>query len=376
MDKVAIIGTAQWASAQPTSHAFYELATIVAEQALHNAGIDRGAVDAWFMGEYDLSVGRTASHMYTVPAAGGFYQDEIRIHDDGLFAAVQAFLGILSGEYEVVLVVSTGVASETCQDRLSTYSLDPFFVRPLGLTEAIANAMQAHSYRIRHNITNIEGAQRVVKSRTQAQLNANASVWAPITVSEVLNAPYAVYPLRSPEFAPYCDGACAVVMASEPVARRLGRPPIWIRGIGWANDTYHLGDKDLAHLPALEKAAEMAYHMADITDPPRQVDVAELYDVTVYHEIMASEALGLFEKGAMHQWLQEPLSTPGPAINPSGGLIGGRPAAAAGLIRLAESVGQVMGRAGRHQVDGARTAMAQSMSGWGNQRAAVMIVGR
>jgi acetyl-CoA C-acetyltransferase len=378
LKKVAIIGTAQTTCTNVKNEIFYDLTSEAASLALADAGLERRDLDNIVLGEYDLAIGRTASHMYTVPAAGGFYRDEMRINDDGLFAAIQAYLGILSGEYDITLVLSTGISSEAPQETVSNLGLDPFFHRPLGLTESMANALQVLCYRQRYGITALQGAGVVVKNRRSALENPRAHLRTALTTDDVFHSPYTVYPLKEAECAPRSDGACAVVMAAEPVARRLCRYPVWITGAGWCNDTYYLGDKDLARLTALEKAAAQAYRQAGITAAFDGIDVAEVYDVTAYHELMIYEALGfcgpgeggkLLDTGATQRHGRLP-------VNPSGGVLAARPLSATGLVRLSEAVLQLTDRASGRQVGEAGTALVQSMTGWGNQRAAVMILQR
>ena len=50
-------------------------------------------------------------------------------------------------------------------------------------------------------------------------------------------------------------------------------------------------------------------------------------------------------------------------INPSGGVLSTNPIGASGMIRFAEAAQQVRGRAGEHQVDGARTAVGHAYGG-------------
>ncbi|MCL5289858.1 MAG: hypothetical protein M1489_02310 [Firmicutes bacterium] len=141
MNKVAIIGVGQTTSEMVKREIFYDVTAEASRLALEDAGLERRDVDNVVLGEYDLAIGRTASHMYTIPAVGGFYRDEIRVNDDGLFAVVQAYLGIASGEYDITLVASTGISSEAPQEKVTNLQLDPFFHRPMGLFDQMANAI-------------------------------------------------------------------------------------------------------------------------------------------------------------------------------------------------------------------------------------------
>lgn len=60
-------------------------------------------------------------------------------------------------------------------------------------------------------------------------------------------------------------------------------------------------------------------------------------------------------------------------MNPSGGVLCSNPIGASGLLRFAEAAMQVMGRAGEHQVDGARTAVGHAYGG-GSQFFAMWVV--
>ena len=50
-------------------------------------------------------------------------------------------------------------------------------------------------------------------------------------------------------------------------------------------------------------------------------------------------------------------------VNPSGGVLSSNPIGASGLLRFAEAAMQVTGKAGEHQVPGARTALGHAYGG-------------
>jgi acetyl-CoA C-acetyltransferase len=376
--RVGIIGVGQIRSEAAKRDVFSDQTTRIAKAALRDAALEIGDMDRIVLGEYDLVAGRTAEHMYTTPAAGGFLKDEIRINDDGLFALVQAYLGILTGHCEMALVISTGIASEGPQELITNMRLSPFHHRPLGLHEKLALAMQAHQYRERHGITELQSAAVAVKNRKNALGNAHAHLRREVTEERVLASPFDCWPVRKLERAPWSDGGCAVILAGEPVARRYCPEPVWIAGVGWSNETYYLEDKDLSQLAAVRSAGAMAYRMAGIRAPLEELDVAELYDVTTYHELMACEALDFCPPGGGGRLAAEGVTALNGAlpVNPSGGVLSANPLSASGLARLAECVLQLRGRAGGHQIPSAGTGLAQSISGYGAQRACVVIVRR
>jgi acetyl-CoA C-acetyltransferase len=101
---------------------------------------------------------------------------------------------------------------------------------------------------------------------------------------------------------------------------------------------------------------------------PGDLDVVEVHDCFTIAEIMAIEALGLFEPGKGARAAQDGLTAIGGRIpvNTSGGLKSkGHPVGATGVAQVAEIVTQLRGEAGERQVRGAKTGLAQNMGGSG-----------
>jgi len=152
-----------------------------------------------------------------------------------------------------------------------------------------------------------------------------------------------------------------------------------IRGIGTCYDAHYLGDRDLAGVFALERAAAQAYRMAGIKNPRRQIDVAEVGDDFSYQELLWMEGLGLCDRGEAARMLEAGATEIGGKlpVNPSGGLLGGVPINVYGLNRVAEAALQVMGKAGEHQVKkDVRIAVAQGHSGFCGQHQCVVVLGK
>jgi acetyl-CoA C-acetyltransferase len=117
--------------------------------------------------------------------------------------------------------------------------------------------------------------------------------------------------------------------------------------------------------------------MAGITDPASEIDVAEVYDAFTYQELMWIEAMGLCDPGTAGRLLERGqffIDSRLP-VNPSGGLLGGHPVIAAGLIRIAEIVKQLRQEAGAYQVANARTGVAQGVNGLCGQSNCVWVLG-
>jgi acetyl-CoA C-acetyltransferase len=165
------------------------------------------------------------------------------------------------------------------------------------------------------------------------------------------------------------DGAAALVLTTVEHARELAgdRPVVKISGSGLATDTITLANRaDLTELKAVRKAADRAYAMAGKS--PEELDVVEVHDCFTIAEIMATEAIGLFEPGKGASAVEDGLTAIGGTIpvNTSGGLKSkGHPVGATGVAQVAEITTQLRGEAGERQVASAATGLAQNMGGSG-----------
>jgi acetyl-CoA C-acetyltransferase len=172
-------------------------------------------------------------------------------------------------------------------------------------------------------------------------------------------------------------GAVAMVLAGADFIAERGLPrPAWVRGMGWATEAAFLGDRDLAAAPALVEAARQAYQEAGVTDPTA-FDVVEVTDATPYAELIAYDALGLAPRARIAErmaegWFQRGGRLP---VNLSGGVITFNPVFCTGMIRIAEIANQVRGRAGRHQLEGARLGLAHAGSGFAMQYQSAIVLG-
>ena len=151
--------------------------------------------------------------------------------------------------------------------------------------------------------------------------------------------------------------ACALIVEKQG--------PVKIAGIGGATDTLPVAARgSLSSSMAMRLAGERALKMAKIS--PSSIQVAELHDAFTPFEAMASEDLGLVERG---QGLTAAMNGETDfggrvVINASGGLKArGHPVGASGLAQVCELFFQLTKQAGSLQVDGARRALAASVGG-------------
>ncbi len=380
-DKVAIIGVAQSKYVGSSGDALSDIIFEVCARALEDARLKINDIESVTLAAHDMVDGRAITSMLTAPPAGAYKKDEIRVADDGAFAVALACLRILSGDFSNSLVVSWSKCSECANDtmhKVANLSYDPFFYRPFALNDVTSYAIQAQRYMYKYNIAEAQAAQVVAKNRANGLKNELAHLQSRVTVEEVTKSKPVSYPLKMLDLPPWSDGACALVLASDDIAKKAKGPCAWVSGFGWASDTYYSGDKDLAELESLSLAANQAYKMAGVSNPSKDIDVAEIHDITSFHELMEYEALGFCPQGKGGKYLESGATAVGGDIpvNPSGGCLSSNPYTAVGLIRVAEAALQVMGHAGNHQIPGAKTALAHGISGLCAQSNCVIILSK
>jgi acetyl-CoA C-acetyltransferase len=349
----------------------------VTSQALKDAGLEQSDIDTVIMAESDQVDGRVIGAMAMALPAHAYGKDEIRVEDDGASALALAYMRCLSGHFDIAVIVSWSMCSQTDLDVLTGYAFDPFYHRPFGLNWKTAHGIQAMDYTRKYGITEEQAAKVTVKNRANALSNENAHLRQKVSMEEVLTSSYVSIPLRKLNLPPYSDGACAIVVATEEKAKKSGCPVAWINGVGWSNSTYYMGDRELWRISSLTQAAKKAYSMAGINEPFREIDVAELYDVTSYHELMEYEALGFCGEGEAGRLIDSGATAVGGElpVNPSGGMLSSNPYIAVGLFRIAEAALQVTNQAGSRQVPKAKMALAHGMSGICGQSNTVVILG-
>jgi acetyl-CoA acetyltransferase len=245
---------------------------------------------------------------------------ESHVEMDGAWALYEAWVKLQLGEIDSALVFGYGKSSSGLLRRIMTLQLDPFNVAPLWPDSISIAALQARALLEGTDHTEAEMASVVARSRHDALNNPDAQLSGSPTVEELLAEPMFADPLRMHDCPPVTDGASAVVLAADDLAREVCSRPAWIRGIDHRIDAHGLGMRDLTRSTSAALAAEKAGVGAD------KIDVAEVHAPFSHQELILTEAMGL---------------GPDISINPSGGALCANPMMAAGLIRFGEAARRI-----------------------------------
>lgn len=378
MDRVAIVGVAQtkYQRDNPASHA--ELSYEVTRDALEDAGMTLEDVDNTVTVCNDFWDGRTIASMAITEATGSHRVPTTNVEGDGTYGALMGLMRILSGHHRVTLVVAQSKVSEGIPSVITNAMFDPLYERVLGLDAINSSALQMRQYMSKYGVTEEQCARVSVKNHRNAKNNPYAQLPLEISVEDVLCSRVLADPIKLLDASPVSDGACAIVLADESLAKKTGKRAVWIEGVGHCADAYHLGDRDLAESPALEAAAKRAYAMAGVTDPMKDIDVAELYDAFSYMELMWMEGLGFCPQGEAGTMIDKGVTEMNGKlpVNPSGGVLSAHAVQVAGLARIAEAVLQLRGEAGARQVGRAKRALAHGIEGACGQGHCVFVLGK
>jgi acetyl-CoA C-acetyltransferase/acetyl-CoA acyltransferase len=337
-------------------------------------GLDRGRVGEAFLGTLGFSGWQLGNASAVLAEEARIpYVPVTRVENacsSASFALRAAALAIESGARDVALAVGLEKMTDTTSSRRRYWlgvSGDTEWERLAGLTFAGVYALIASRHRVEFGTPPEALAEVAVKNHRNGALNPNAQFHRRITREDVFAAPRVADPLGLLDCCPVSDGAAAVLLAGEEVARTLTDTPVWIAGHGAGSDALALQEREsLTSLGATRRACAEAFRGASF--PRSKLAFAEVHDCFTIAELVALEDLGIAERGKAAEMTLAGETRIGGRIpvNPSGGLKAkGHPIGATGAAQAYEAFVQLRGQAGERQVKGAERALAHNVGGSG-----------
>jgi acetyl-CoA C-acetyltransferase len=339
-------------------------------------------IDAVVVGKApDFFEGVMMPELFMVDALGATGKPLIRVHTAGSVGGstgVVAASLVQSGKYRRVLAVAWEKQSES--NAMWALSIPVPFTKPVGAGAGGYFAPHIRAYIRRSGAPSHIGAMVAVKDRLNGARNPLAHLHQPdITLEKVLDSQMLWDPIRFDETCPSSDGAAALVIGDEQSADKRvaeGNPVAWIHATSLRTEPISFSGRDQVNPQAGRDAAAALWKAAGITSPIDEIDVAEIYVPFSWFEPMWLENLGFTPEGEGWKLTEAGETAIGGRlpVNPSGGVLSSNPIGASGLIRFAEAAIQVMGKAGDHQVPGARKALGHAYGG-GSQYYSMWVVG-
>jgi acetyl-CoA C-acetyltransferase len=360
-ERVAIISTAQtelrsaWKNAQ-----HIDLISAVVADVFKGVGLTLDDVDFIIDSGSDVLDGRSISNCGFLGAMGAHHKEESRVEEDGLWAAHYGVTKIAAGAANIGLIIAYSKPSESSVDAYYASQVEPFYQRPVGFNQKAASGIQAQRYLAASDVKEDSLAEIVAARWAAARSFGGVPMDRSPNADEVLKAPMAARPLTETMLSRPVDGAVAMLIASETVAKRLSSSPVWVTGMGHAADTHAFPARNAGVLEACGTAAGVAKKRAGWNR--QQVDLAEVSASSVITELMVLEALELAKPNQGSR-----IAIDGSvAVNASGGALPADPIMATGLVRLAHAVRQ-LSDPGDYKLNSPTTALVHGAGGVGMQ---------
>ncbi len=296
----------------------------------------------------------------------------------GLAAVYAGAAAVKSGMAQAVLVVGVEKMSDgTLEEAISLATMEERqeYVGSLGLSQLAEAALLYKEYLRRYRVAAEDVAYFTVLSHENSSTAQHAQYQFKLSLENVLNSPYVAEPLHRLETTAPADGAAAIVILSDDLAKKVDAPKCLLTGLGSANDLVLPFDReDPLEMRSVADAGNHALKMAGLerTD----IDFVELHESYSIMSPLSLEALGFVDRGEaclMAKKGKFSLSGELP-INTFGGLKGrGHPVGASGVYGVVEAFMQLTGDASKNQLDRADAGLVESIAGLGSYAAVAVL---
>lgn len=356
-------------------HTLEEMIIQVARGAIADAGISSNEVDAMWLGHFNsgmVSDGFPAS--LVIQADEGLrWKPATRVENacaSGSAAIYSAINAIKAGEAEIALVVGAEkMTNNSTKDVATALGGASYQKEEAGLSFPQIFAQFAQAYFAEFGDHSSTLAHIAAKNHANGAKNPLAHMRKDVgfdfcnTVSE--KNPMVAEPLRVTDCSLISDGAAAIVIASDDVAKRYDRA-IRFRSTAHVQDVLPLSRRKLTDFEGPARAFASAFDQAGIS--VNDLDFAEIHDCFTIAELLVYEAMGLAPTGAGASVLEQGIVYPDGdlPINLSGGLKSkGHPVGATGVSMHVMTAMQLMGEAGDLQKANAELGCVFNMGGSG-----------
>jgi len=357
-DRVAIIGVGCTPFGEHFDKSVDDLIVDVVTETLASTNLHFEDIDAYWMGTYTSGIsGLTLSRPLRLEG-----KPVTRVENmcaTGSDAFRNAAYAVASGAVDVAMAVG----AEKLKDNGYSGLISP---RPqddgtrFGTSAPASFSLLAPAYQSRHDVPpeKFRAAMTHVawKNHANGVHNPRAQFRKSISKEAIEKSPKVAGSLGVLDCSGVADGAAAVIVVRAEDAHKYTEKPLYVKALaldsgaaaGPTDATY-----DYTTLPEVRRSAAEAYRQAGITDPRRELALAEVHDCFTPTEILLMEDLGFAEEGtACDEVLKGSFDHDGDLpVNPDGGLKSfGHPVGASGLRMLYECWLQLRGEAGDRQI--------------------------
>src|SRR5437868_3231444 len=325
-----------------------------AQETFASAGVEKADVDAYWLG---TAMSGNSGIALARP---------LKLHDKpvthvenfcatGSEALRGAAYAVAAGGYDMAMAIGVEKVKDGGYQGLSGAGKAPTDGTGRSLTAAAMFSLVAPAYAKKYGVDETELkdvlARIAWKNHFNGARNTRAQFRREVAQDVICNMPPVAGPLGVYDCAGVADGAAAAIVVRAEDAHRYTDRPLYVKALSLVAGTGSGvidPEYDFTHFPEVERCAADAYQQAGITDPRRQLAMAEVHDCFTPTELVLMEDLGFAERGtAWKEVLAGTFDLGGELpVNPDGGLKSfGHPIGASGLRMMFEAWLQLRGEA-------------------------------
>jgi len=371
-DKVAIVGMGCIKFGELWDKSLDDMMVEASYEALESAGVTPDDIEAYWFGTCNSGYcGITLSVPLKIQN-----KPVTRVENfcaTGSDAFRNACYAVASGAYDMVMAIGAEKLKDTGYSGLVlNYPADDG--TRTNYSAPAAFSLLAPAYFKKYGLDPEQGKEVLAriawKNHKNGALNPKAQFRQEVPMEKILKSPIVAAPLGIMDCSGVADGAAAAIIVRAEDAYKYSRMPIYVKGLSIACGPGHGAmhqDYDFTTVRETVSAARDAYRQAGITDPRKQISLAEVHDCFTPTELVLYEDLGFSQRGkGWEDVLSGVFDLNGELpVNPDGGLKSfGHPIGASGLRMLYECWLQFRGEAGLRQIKDPKLGLTHNMGGF------------
>ncbi len=393
-DKVAIVGMGCTRFGENWGKSFDDMVIEAVYEAYEDAGVEPSDIQAVWIGSYWSNLPAPSQPLATTLKLD--YKPVTRLENMCATASDSfrnAAYAVASGACDIALAIGAEKLKDSGYSGLPTddiamglVSTAPNTFRSRNFTAPGHFAMMATSYFNKYGLTAEEGrtllAKIMVKNHHNGTMSPKAHFRREISVEQVLKAPVIAWPLGLLDCCGVSDGAAAAILVRKDMAKRFKPDPVYVKAMQIAvgpSEGYMNPKHDWTSVKETYRAGQAAYEEAGISDPRKEISMAEVHDCFSITEAIVYEDLHFSPRGRFKDDVEAGTFelTGDLPVNVDGGLkCFGHPIGATGLRMIYELYNQILGRAGEKQLKNPGLGLAHNLGGTpGGATISVTIVG-
>jgi acetyl-CoA C-acetyltransferase len=383
-DRVAIVGMGCTQFGEHWDKGPDDLLIDAAYEAYASAGIDPKDVDAYWLGTMGQLSGLALSIPLKIP-----YKPVTHVENycaTGSESLRQACYAVASGAYDIAMAIGVEKLKDSGFSGLVVS--DPPNDGTLGnMTAPASFSLLAPAYFKKYGLEADQGKDvlsRIAwKNHRNGAKNPKAQFRKEVPLETIKNSPKVADPLGIMDCSGVSDGSAAAIVVRAEDAHKFTKDPIFIKALSFVagpGEGPLAQDYDFTTFREVVASAKDAYQQAGVTDPRKQISMAEVHDCFTPTELVLYEDLGFSPRGTAWKDVMDgffDLDGQLP-VNPDGGLKSfGHPIGASGLRMMYEMWLQLRGEAGPRQIEKPTLGLTHNLGGMpGRCVSFVSIVGR